>query len=172
MLTSKTRYGLKALVYLARQSGPEPTPIGEIARANAIPKKFLDAILLDLQRGGVLTARKGKGGGYLLARPADLIPIGQVVRLFDGPLAPLACASRSAYQPCADCPDPGSCVVRSVMSEARDALSSVLGRSHPGRAGGFPRRLPGADQLLHLTFGRCVASLPPNRAAAPRRRRP
>jgi Rrf2 family protein len=142
VLTSKTRYGLKALVYLARQSGLEPTPIGEIARANAIPKKFLDAILLDLQRGGVLTARKGKGGGYLLARPADLIPIGQVVRLFDGPLAPLACASRSAYQPCADCPDPGSCVVRSVMSEARDALSSVLDGRTLAELAVFPEDYP------------------------------
>jgi Rrf2 family protein len=126
MLTSKTRYGLKALVYLARQSGLEPTPIGQVAEANAIPKKFLDAILLDLQRGGVLTAKKGKGGGYFLARPADLISIGQVVRLLDGPLAPLACASKTAYRPCGDCTDPRTCVVRRLMSEARDAIAHVL----------------------------------------------
>lgn len=126
MLTSKTRYGLKALVHLARAAGAAPTPIAEIARANAIPKKFLDAILLDMQRGGILMAKKGKGGGYYLARPADLITIGQVVRLLDGPLAPLPCASKTAYRPCTDCSEPRHCVVRLLMSEARDAIAEVL----------------------------------------------
>jgi Rrf2 family protein len=126
VLTNKTRYGLKALLYLTLQHGNGLVTIQTIASANCIPKKFLDMILLELRRGGLLRAKKGKAGGYSLARPPDLITFGEAIRLLDRPLAPLACASHSNYQPCGDCPEPKACITRKLMSEVRDAISDIL----------------------------------------------
>ncbi|MGH8080563.1 MAG: RrF2 family transcriptional regulator, partial [Lysobacter sp.] len=92
------------------------------------PSKFLESILVDLREAGFVDSRRGQKGGHALARPADQIMIGDLIRAIDGPLAPVRCASVSAYQPCADCPDPDACSLRSLMREARDALSSVLDR--------------------------------------------
>lgn len=126
MLTNKGKYGLKALVHLAGAEPGRPTMAAEIAAAEAIPKKFLDAILLDLRNAGFVRSKKGPGGGYALARPAAEIVIGAVVRALDGPLAPIACASRTAFQPCDDCADLGGCAVRLLMLEVRDAIAGVL----------------------------------------------
>lgn len=128
MLTAKGKYGLKALGHLARLEPGEMTQASEIAAANNIPKKFLDAILGDLRNAGLLYARKGPGGGYMLARAASDIKIGQVIRTIDGPIAPLACASRTAYQPCRDCRSVRICAVRLVMLKVRDAMAEVLDR--------------------------------------------
>lgn len=128
MLTNKGKYGLKAMVHLARLAPGTTVQSAEIAAAETISKKFLDAILLDLRNAGFVRSKKGPGGGYTLARDASEIVVGAVVRALDGPLAPIACASRTAYQPCDDCGDLSACAVRLTMLEVRDAMAGVLDR--------------------------------------------
>lgn len=126
VLTNKGKYGLKAIVHLARLEAGETAQVADIARKNNISKKFLDAILLDLRNAGMLRSKKGPGGGYALAKPARSITVGAVVRALEGPIAPIACASRSDFSPCEDCEDIKTCTVRSVMSEVRDAVVGVV----------------------------------------------
>ncbi len=126
MLSSKAKYGLKAMVHLALREGRGPSLIADIAEAEHIPKKFLDTILLELKNNGLLLSKKGKGGGYTLARPAARIMVGEVVRILDGPLAPVQCVSRTAYRRCDDCTDEGACTVRAVMQDVRDAIAAIL----------------------------------------------
>jgi Rrf2 family protein len=128
MLTAKGKYGLKALVHLSALAAGETAQAIDIAEANNIPKKFLDAILGELRNAGVVHSKKGPGGGYMLARPPGEIGLGHVVRTLDGPLAPIACASRTAYQPCDDCQDVNACAVRLTMVKVRDAMSDILDR--------------------------------------------
>ena len=126
MLTNKGKYGLKAMVHLA---GIEPgalVQVADIAEANSISKKFLDHILTELRHAGLVYSKKGRGGGYALARPAHEILVGAIVRVLDGPLAPIPCASVTAYRPCGDCDDLKSCAVRQIMVEARNAIAYVL----------------------------------------------
>ncbi|CAH1650256.1 MULTISPECIES: Rrf2 family transcriptional regulator [unclassified Chelatococcus] len=125
MLTKKGKYGLKAIVFLASLKPGESVQVAEIAEANNIPKKFLDAILGELRNARFLNSRKGKGGGYMLARPAEEIIIGDVIRVLDGPLAPIQCASRTAYRRCDDC-DEARCEIRLMMLEVREAIANVL----------------------------------------------
>jgi len=125
MLTRKGKYGLKALVHLAHLPTGQLAFVGDIAHANNIPKKFLDAILVELRNAGFLQSRKGKEGGYRLARPPEEIMVGHVVRVLDGPLAPFPCASRTRYQPCDDC-DEARCQVRHMMLDVRQAIADVL----------------------------------------------
>jgi len=125
MLTKKGKYGLKALVHLSKLPPGQLAFVGDIAAKNNIPKKFLDAILGELRNAGFVQSRKGKEGGYRLAKqPAD-IKIGHVVRVLDGPLAPIPCASRSQYQRCEDC-DEATCQVRHMMLEVRHAVAELL----------------------------------------------
>ena len=125
MLTKKGKYGLKALVHLSGLPTGQLAFVNDIAVANNIPKKFLDAILGELRNAGFVQSRKGKDGGYRLARlPAD-IKIGHVVRVLDGPLAPIPCASRTQYQACEDCEE-ATCQVRHMMLEVRQAIAEVL----------------------------------------------
>lgn len=126
MLTSKGKYGIKAMVHLARLGAGETAQIAEIAQRNNISKKFLDVILLDLRKAGLLRSRKGPGGGYALAQPAGNIKLGAVIRALEGPIAPIDCASQSAFRPCQDCDDIEACIVRSVMREVRDAMAAVV----------------------------------------------
>lgn len=128
MLTAKGKYGLKALIHLSSLPAGETAQAIDIAEANTIPKKFLDAILGELRNAGVVHSKKGPGGGYMLARPPGEIRLGHVIRTLDGPLAPIACASRTAYQPCEDCADVDACAVRLVMVKVRDAMSDILDR--------------------------------------------
>lgn len=126
MLSKKAKYAIKALVALADQQSQEPMRIADLAREERIPPKFLEMILLSLKNQGILQSRKGKGGGYRLARrPADIY-LGQIVRMFDGPLAPVPCASQTAYVRCADCRDEAICAVRLAMKEVRDATAKIL----------------------------------------------
>ncbi|ATN34432.1 transcriptional regulator [Rhizobium sp. ACO-34A] len=126
MLTKKGKYGLKALVDLAQLAPGETAFVTEIATRNNIPKKFLDTILLELRNSGMLRSKKGPNGGYSLSKPASEIMIGQVIRALDGPLAPIRCASRTAFEACDDCSDPVGCQVRLSMTEVRDAIASIL----------------------------------------------
>ncbi|GAK69722.1 RrF2 family transcriptional regulator [Agrobacterium rubi] len=126
MLTKKGKYGLKAMIDLASLAQGETAFVSDIAARNNIPKKFLDSILLELRNEGMLRSKKGPGGGYALSKSASDIYIGQVIRALDGPLAPIRCASRSAFEACEDCEDPDTCQVRRSMTDVRDAMASVL----------------------------------------------
>jgi Rrf2 family protein len=126
MISRKTKYGLIAVLHLARHYGRGARLIGEIAEAENLPRKFLEAILLELRNAGFLDSKKGRGGGYVLARPPEELRIGDMIRVLDGPLAPLRCASVTAPVLCEDCPDPHHCSVRALMMDTRDAISSVL----------------------------------------------
>jgi Rrf2 family protein len=127
VLTQRAKYGLKALSILAVRCADGGTlAIGEIAERGHMPPKFLEAILLDLRRHGFVTSRRGKAGGYALARPAAEIVMGDAIRALDGPLAPIPCASLTAYRPCSDCVSPAECEVRMLMRRVRDAMSGVL----------------------------------------------
>ncbi len=126
MLTKKAKYGLKAMVHLAGIEPGRTALVTDIATANQIPKKFLDAILAELRNAGFVHSKKGKGGGYTLARSAEEIRIGNIIRVLDGPLAPIQCASKTVYRRCDDCRDETRCAVRLVMLEAREAIANVL----------------------------------------------
>jgi Rrf2 family protein len=144
VLTKKSKYGLKALMILAEHAGKGPMLVTDLAERERIPKKFLEAILLDLKRHGLLQSKKGKGGGYFLRRePAD-ITIGQVVRLLDGPLALVPCASQTAYMPCDDCVDEEVCGIRWAMTEVRDATAKILDNTTLAALNGEVRRRAGA----------------------------
>ena len=126
MLTQKAKYAFQALLMLGEQPPGKPLLIAEIAAAQDLPKKFLELILLELKHHGILHSRRGKHGGYVLARDPSEITFGEVVRIIDGPIAPVLCASQSAYRRCADCRDEASCAIRKVFRRVRDAASAIL----------------------------------------------
>ncbi len=129
MISKKTKYGLKSLLYLARKYDQGPILISDLAREERIPKKFLELILLALKNNGILQSRKGKGGGYYLGRPPREISVGNVVRALEGPLAPVSCVSETAYASCQECLDERTCGIRLVMKDVRDAISSILDKT-------------------------------------------
>jgi Rrf2 family protein len=126
MLSMKAKYGLKALLALAESNAEGPILIVDLSHREKIPQKFLESILLQLKRAGVLRSKKGRGGGYALNRPPEAIILGDVVRLLDGPLALVPCASLTAYRKCGDCTDEATCGIRIVMKEVRDATAGIL----------------------------------------------
>jgi Rrf2 family protein len=126
MISQKAKYALRALVALARAEPGAAVFTGDIAESQSIPKKFLEQILLDLKRGGLVASKRGKAGGYALLRPADQISFGDVLRIIDGPIAPLPCLSRIAYRKCDDCGEESECEVRRVFAEVADAQRAVL----------------------------------------------
>ncbi|GLK47658.1 Rrf2 family transcriptional regulator [Brevundimonas intermedia] len=121
----KTRYGLQALIFLARRS-PEPATSGVIAQGSEAPRKFLEAVLLELKLAGILKSRMGRSGGYELARAASKITMADVLRALDGPLALAPCAARKTPQTCPGCKDLRTCAIRPSLSEARVAVADVL----------------------------------------------
>jgi len=128
-ISKRTQYGLKAMQILARRYREGPVMIGSIAREESIPLKFLEAILLDLKSHGLLESKLGRKGGYRLSRPPSSMTVGSIIRMMEGPLAPIPCASETAYRPCAECKDIEGCGTRIVMREVRDAISGVLDRT-------------------------------------------
>lgn len=129
MISQKAKYALRALVALARVTRGETKMIGEISREQAIPKKFLEQILLELKRAGFVASRRGRTGGYELIKAPDLIMYGEVLRLIDGPIAPLPCLSKIAYRKCEDCRDEASCEIRHVFERVTLATREVLDRT-------------------------------------------
>jgi Rrf2 family protein len=127
-LSKRGEYGLRAMVDLASQAPGSVVSTKEIAQREQIPVKFLEQILLTLRHAGLLHSRMGLGGGYSLAKPAEDITLGQIVRVLDGPLAPIRCVSQMAYEACA-CPDEKTCGLRLVMADVRNAISSILDRT-------------------------------------------
>jgi Rrf2 family protein len=127
MISKKAKYALKALKVLAESyEDRRPVLISQIAQRERIPKKFLEAILLDLRNHGILQSQKGKGGGYLLRLPPAEVTFARVLRVIDGPLAPTLCVSLYFYGRCEDCVDETSCTLRTVMEQWRDANLAVL----------------------------------------------
>lgn len=129
MLSQKARYALHALFVLAGHSGDTPMMIADIAEAANVPRKFLEQILLDLKKRGLVASLRGKYGGYKLGRPADQIAFAEILRIIDGPLALSPCASRTAYRKCDDCEDENACAIRRVLLEVRDATADILENS-------------------------------------------
>ncbi len=128
-ISKRTQYGLKAMLALGKRYRNGPVLIATISKEESIPLKFLEIILLDLKGHGVLESKKGKGGGYHLSRPPSTITIGSVIRMMEGPLAPLPCASETAFKPCAECTDVETCGTRIIMRQVRDAMAEVLDKT-------------------------------------------
>lgn len=126
MLSQRARYALKALVRLARDAADGPVQIGVLAESEDIPRKFLEIILVELKRHGLVQSVRGKRGGYRLARPPHEITFGDVLRMTDGPLALVPCVSRTAYRRCDDCRDEATCAINRVMAVVRDETSRIL----------------------------------------------
>jgi Rrf2 family protein len=128
-LSKRGEYGLRAMICLADKSGTDMSyplmQIRDISNRENIPAKFLEQILLALKNAGLLQSKMGFGGGYYLARPATEINLGQIIRVLDGPLAPVRCVSQMAYKPC-DCPDEQTCGLRMVMGDVRNAIANIL----------------------------------------------
>lgn len=129
MITQKAKYALRALLALAEAEDGAPVFIADIAESQAIPRKFLELILLDLKHHGLVVSRRGKMGGYLLLRRPETITFGEVLRIVDGPLAPLPCLSKIAYRKCEDCKDETSCEIRHVFERVTLATRAVLDRT-------------------------------------------
>jgi Rrf2 family protein len=127
-LSKKGEYAVRALIEIGFEAKLRPgslIQISTVAQRTNIPEKFLEQILLALRNGGVLKSKRGVEGGYSLAKDADDITLGEVIRLLDGPLAPIACVSSTAYEPCS-CPDEESCGLHIAMKQVRDAIASIL----------------------------------------------
>ena len=126
MLSRKSKYGLKALTYLARNEGNIPVPISVISETETISKKFLESILLTLKKADFLMSKKGKGGGYCLKIPAKDIAISDVYRVLEGPIAMVPCVSLNFYKKCDDCPDEDKCTVHKLMIQVRDSSLKIF----------------------------------------------
>ena len=126
MISQKAKYAFKALFRLAAAERGHAVPIEEIAKADAIPQKFLEHILLDLKRKGLVASRRGRAGGYMLIKQPQEMTIGSVLRAIDGPIAPLPCISRTAYRRCTDCQDETTCAVRRLFADTYSAMLLLM----------------------------------------------
>ncbi|WP_161891096.1 RrF2 family transcriptional regulator [Pontibacter russatus] len=126
MLSKKAKYALKAMLYLTKNQDKGLIVISDIAGEERIPRKFLEAILVDLKTNGILHSVRGKNGGYSLAKSPSEISVGNIIRMIDGPLAPIPCVSHLYYRKCDECKDEASCEIRIVMKKVRDATAQIL----------------------------------------------
>jgi Rrf2 family protein len=139
MLSQKARYALHALFVLAARQSADPMMIADIAAEAKVPRKFLEQILLDLKKRGVVHSHRGKYGGYTLGRTPEEISFAEVLRIIDGPLALSPCASRTAYRKCDDCEDENACAIRRLLLQVRDATSELLEKSTIAQAIAFEK---------------------------------
>lgn len=126
MISNKTKYGLKALTYLARQENNQPVQIGVISKSENISQKFLESILLTLRKNGFLGSKKGKRGGYYLLMDPKDIKMSAIMRILEGPIALVPCVSLNFYEKCDDCPDENTCAVHNLMIEVRDSTLNIF----------------------------------------------
>ncbi len=126
MISKKTKYGLKALTYLARQKDNRPVQIETISKSENISQKFLESILLTLRKNGFLGSKKGKGGGYYLLKQPEDIKMSAIMRILEGPIALVPCVSLNFYEKCDDCPDEKACAVHNLMIEVRDSTLNIF----------------------------------------------
>lgn len=126
MISKKTKYAINALVYLAKKDDNKPIRISVISESQNIPQKFLEAILLDLKKAGILASKKGKGGGYYMLKTPKEINLAEVMRLFDGAIALLPCVTYNYYERCEECIDEETCGIRDVFYEVRNKTVELL----------------------------------------------
>ncbi|WP_337996661.1 Rrf2 family transcriptional regulator [Oleispirillum naphthae] len=155
VISQKTKYALRALLALAESDGAHPLRIRDIAGSRAIPRKFLEAILLELKAGGLVASFRGKNGGYVLAKPAEEISLADVMRRIDGPIAPLPCVSRRFYSRCADCSGDADCAFRDAFDQAHAANLRVLEATTIAR-------LCALENEADTAQGRCDAKAAPD----------
>ncbi len=152
-LSKKGDYGLRAMLELAKHYSRGYTQIKDIARQEKIPVKFLEQILLTLKNTGFLTSKMGVGGGYRLAKPPQEITLGEVIRILEGPLAPISCVSVKFYR---QCPEENSCGIRSIMNEVRNAIADILDHttlydvSQPRKSRALPTLRKGARNVRKI----------------------
>lgn len=128
-VSRRGEYAIKAMMYLGERDVTVGATTSDIAKHAQIPEPFLNQILLSLKNSGLLRSRRGSRGGYVLNRQASEITIGEIARLMDGPLAPIPCASVTAYEPCPSCPEPDACRLRLLMRRVRDSIADILDRT-------------------------------------------
>ena len=126
MLAQKTRYALRSLLYIAEDASGAPVQLARIAETQRVPPKYLELIMLDLKKAGLVTSTRGPRGGYRLTRPPTGISFGEIVRAMEGPIALISCASVNHYAPCGDCHDEASCAIRRAFSLLRDRSTQLL----------------------------------------------
>lgn len=148
MLSKKTRYAMKALVVLGKNFGKEPMQISRIAEEEQIPKKFLEQILLDLRNAGLLFSKKGAGGGYNLIKDPKEIFLVQILRITGGPIALLPCVSLNFYQRCDECINEGTCGIRDVFVDVRNASLKILTETSIADVIERENRLSGAEKAI------------------------
>lgn len=126
MIAQKTRYALRSLLFLAEEQGGAPVQLARIAESQRVPPKYLELIMIDLKRAGLVKSVRGPKGGYRLARDSEKISFGEIVRSMEGPIALVSCASTNFYAPCGDCQDEATCAIRRAFAVLRDQSTEVL----------------------------------------------
>ena len=143
MLAQKTRYALRSLLFLAEAGRSTPVQLARIAETQRVPPKYLELIMLDLKKAGLVKSARGPKGGYQLSRQPELISFGEVVRSMEGPIALVSCASVNHYAPCGDCHDEASCAIRRAFTILRDQSTAVLDSISLAQGAGWEQRLGG-----------------------------
>jgi Rrf2 family protein len=145
VLAQKTRYALRSLLFLVEEGGGGPIQLARIAETQHVPPKYLELIMLDLKKAGLVKSARGPKGGYQLAREPELISFGEVVRSLEGPIALVSCASVNFYAPCGDCHDEASCAIRRAFTILRDQSTAVLDSISLAQGAGWEKRLGNGD---------------------------
>src|SRR6476646_4286259 len=141
MIAQKTRYALRSLLFLAEEQGGAPVQLGRIPEPQRVPPKYLEPIMLDLNKAGRVKGARGPKGGYRLARRAEEISFGEIERTMEGPIALVSCASVNFYAPCGDCHDEASCAIRRAFTILRDQSTAVLDAISLAESAGWEERL-------------------------------
>lgn len=126
MISQKTRYALRSLLYLVEEGQGAPVQLGRIAETQQVPRKYLELIMLDLKKAGIVVSTRGPTGGYRLAKPPEEISFGDIIRVTDGPIALVPCASVHFYATCGDCHDEATCAIRKVLAMVRTSSAGIL----------------------------------------------
>jgi Rrf2 family protein len=146
MIAQKTRYALRSLLFLAEEQGQAPVQLGRIAETQRVPPKYLELIMLDLKKAGIVKSARGPKGGYKLARPPEQISFGEIVRSMEGPIALVSCASVNFYAPCGDCHDEATCAIRRAFTVLRDQSTAVLDSISLAQGAQWEERLGTGEQ--------------------------
>jgi Rrf2 family protein len=144
VIAQKTRYALRSLLFLVEEGRGGPVQLARIAETQRVPPKYLELIMLDLKKAGLVTSARGPKGGYRLARAEELISFGEIVRAMEGPIALVPCASVNFYAPCGDCQDEATCAIRRAFTVLRDQSTAVLDSISLAQGAGWEERLEAA----------------------------